>query len=329
MMVPHSISATVSELLAIARGLVKVCCYVYLPLIAVSTALHFPYDTDPSIGTTVLAASTPAADASKRAAQFYEVSYQAGVTEKRGLDYKKTAEINARNAGIEPAVRKFAADYHLQDKKVLEVGSGRGYLQDIVRDYTGLDISPTVASHYHKPFVAGSATKLPFPDNSFDAVWTVWVLEHISEPERALLEMRRVLKPGGVLFLYVAWNCTPWAAHGFEVRPYSEFNWRGKLIKSTIPVRRSPWFMMTWVLPVRALRWAQYTVGGNGTRLRFNANEPNYEVYWQPDSDAVISLDSFETQLWFQSRGDQCLNCGTPGDSITDVKNPLILRISS
>jgi hypothetical protein len=41
---------------------------------------------------------------------------------------------------------------------VLEIGSGRGYLQDVAQNYTGLDISPSVARFYHKKFVLGSAT---------------------------------------------------------------------------------------------------------------------------------------------------------------------------
>ena len=81
------------------------------------------------------------------------------------------------------------------------MGSGRGYLQDLVEDDTGLDLSPSVARRYHKKFVAGSATALPFPDNTFDAIWTVWGLEHIPEPEKTMREMRRVLKPGGLLVL--------------------------------------------------------------------------------------------------------------------------------
>ena len=40
-------------------------------------------------------------------------------------------------------------------------------------------------------------------DRSLDFVFSSHVLEHLSEPERALKEWQRVLKPGGVLFLYL------------------------------------------------------------------------------------------------------------------------------
>lgn len=48
-------------------------------------------------------------------------------------------------------------------------------------------------------FAAGNIYDLPFPDSTFDAVFAHHVLEHLRQPIRALREMRRVLKPGGVI----------------------------------------------------------------------------------------------------------------------------------
>src|SRR5215831_6196557 len=112
------------------------------------------------------------------------------------------AEI-ARHAAVVFRVRErldqFAADFHLSKAHVLEIGSGEGSLQDVVDDYTGLDISATAQRNYHKRFVQADARAMPFPDGEFDAVWSIWVLEHVPNPEQALREMRRVLKPNGVL----------------------------------------------------------------------------------------------------------------------------------
>lgn len=311
------------EIADLAKALGRTFVLFYVPLIVLLTFLHFPYDTDPPF----LEVESASAPAQEESAGFYEIAYTPDTDEERGIDYEATARMAAEHFKIEDQVQSFVADYSLAGKKVLEVGSGRGYLQDMVDDYTGLDLSPSVARFYHKPFVVGSATEMPFADNTYDGVWTVWVLEHIPQPEKALSEIRRVLKPDGVLFLYVAWNCTPWAADGFDVRPYSDFNWRGKLVKSTVGIRSSPFFQISYMYPTRAIRWAQYGLAGEDTRLRFRALEPNYDVYWEPDSDAAISLDSFETYLWFRARGDECLNCGTPGEEIRRLTNPLILRI--
>ncbi len=312
--------AAVREVRYFLALVVKGILFFYLPLEIALIFLHFPSDTDPAPG-----AASPAG---RRSARFYEAAYVAGRGPKRGLDYEATARKAAEGFGILEEVRRFASDYGLAGKKVLEVGSGRGYLQDVVADYTGLDLSPSVAGHYHKPFVAGSATKMPLADGVYDAVWSVWVLEHIPEPERALTEIRRVVKPDGLVFLRAAWNCTPWAADGFDVRPYSDFNWRGKLVKVSIPFRVRPGFQDSYLLPIRAIRWAHYAVFGKGTRLRFRALDPNYDVYWQPDSDAAVSLDRFETLLWFRSRGDECLNCGGLREEWRSRRDmPLILRI--
>jgi SAM-dependent methyltransferase len=47
-------------------------------------------------------------------------------------------------------------------------------------------------------FEVGDAYALPFPDASFDAVFSHATLLHLGDPARALREMRRVLRPGGV-----------------------------------------------------------------------------------------------------------------------------------
>jgi len=288
------------ELSYLSKIVGKVLLSFYLPLLLLMTVAHFPYDTD---------ATVRAEAAQKRSANYYEAAYQPKDQRRRGLDYEESARKAAIASDVEGQMRQFASRYGLEHKRVLEVGSGRGYLQDIVEDYTGLDISASVASRYHKPFVVASATAMPFPDNSFDAIWTVWVLEHIPEPEAALREMRRVLKPGGVIFLATAWNCTTWGADGLDVRPFGDFNWRGKLVKASIPVRSSPYFIMLYQLPIRGIRWLNYQFGGAGTKLRFRKLEPNYDIYWESDSDAAISLDRYETYLWFRARGDECLNC--------------------
>ncbi len=303
------------EIAHLARLFRGVVLYFYLPLTMLLVGLHFPYDTDASL-------VEP-----RSATPFYEAVYQPAGQGGRGLDYEQTSILAAAASNIEGQIAEFVNRYQLHDKRVLDVGSGRGYLQDIVVDYTGLDLSAKVRSHYHKPFVVGSATQMPFPDSSFDAIWTVWAIEHIPTPEKALSEMRRVIKPGGLMFLIVAWNCTSWAADGFDVRPYSDFTPAGQLIKASTVVRGTLVFDVSYRVPTRLIRWVQYAVGGARTPLRFTALRPNYEVFWQPDSDAAVSLDFVETMLWFESRGDACLNCrGLPGDLFTYVK-PLVIRV--
>jgi SAM-dependent methyltransferase len=54
---------------------------------------------------------------------------------------------------------------------------------------------------YDLQVVRMNSLKLDFPDGHFDGVFSFSVFEHISDPKRALEEVKRVLKPGGVFYL--------------------------------------------------------------------------------------------------------------------------------
>ena len=131
----------------------------------------------------------------------FELAYSGPSTIRRGDEDAQQRKSEQLRVEIKAQVQGFVDQYHLPDTaSVLDVGSGNGYLQDFVVNYTGLDISAAVAKHYHKPFVHGTATAMPFADNTFHAAWSIFVLEHIPNPEAALVEIRRVVKPGGLLF---------------------------------------------------------------------------------------------------------------------------------
>lgn len=60
-------------------------------------------------------------------------------------------------------------------------------------------------------FVRADAVRLPFPDGHFDFVLSVGALCFVKDLEKTLLEMRRVLKPGGTLVVGVLNKWSPWA----------------------------------------------------------------------------------------------------------------------
>lgn len=58
-------------------------------------------------------------------------------------------------------------------------------------------------------FTDGDALSLPVPDASVDVVWCERVLQHLAEPDKAVAEMARVLRPGGrVALLDTDWATT-------------------------------------------------------------------------------------------------------------------------
>jgi len=299
---------------------IRACVLTYAALLIALVAFEFPYHTDPQ-------------RKGRRSAslqQFYDQAYAPAQTPEAAAkeeEYVATARKFAETYGVEEGVRAFVARYGLEKKSVLDVGSGRGYLQDIVSDYTGLDISGTVRRFYHKPFVQASATEMPFEDNRFDAIWSVRVLEHVPNPEQMLSEMRRVLKPGGLMFLAPAWYCTPWAAQGYPVRPYSDFGLKGKLIKATMPLRESETLAILYRYPIRALRWADWKLRRGPTAFHYWLLTPNYEEYWMADSDALNSMDAYECYLWFASRGDECVNCPGAWDEFVNARTVMVVRV--
>ena len=291
---------------------------VALLLTLIVAVIHFPYDIDAPL----------TAQEVEAAQKYYAEAYKKPVSEDKEkseyeTEYIEVAQKAAAGADIENRVSEFVKQFNLNNKPVLEIGSGRGYLQDLAQNYTGLDISPNVARFYHKKFVLGSATALPFPDDTFDGIWSIWVFEHVPNPEQAFREARRVTRDKGVIFLLPAWNCTSWAAEGYEVRPYSDFGLAGRLIKASIPLRSSNAFRALTLLPIRVARTVVARFGP--TKLRYRRLTPNYEKYWVPDSDAINSIDSHEAMLWFLSRGDECLNCQDV--SVFSPSIPLVIRV--
>lgn len=307
------------EILSLARefrsALKPIVC-VSLALEVILIATLFPYHTEAPERITF----KPQASDQK----FYDQTYSEN---ERELKYVELARAEAKTYGVEDAVSKFVQDNHLENAHVLEVGAGSGLLQDRVQDYTGLDISATARRYFHKPFVQGDARAMPFRDGEFDAAWSIWVLEHVPNPEMALAEMRRVIKPNGLLLLYPAFMVSPLAAEGYHVRPFRDFGAKGKLIKLSIPIRESRLFWMAYAFPIRAIRRAAFALTGQPMSFHYWPVMPNYDRYWESDSDAVNSLDRYETYLWFKSRGDICLNCGSEMETFQTYGSILIFRV--
>jgi ubiquinone/menaquinone biosynthesis C-methylase UbiE len=89
--------------------------------------------------------------------------------------------------------------------RVLDAGSGDGHWRDHLPNdirYVGVDLGVgDKAVDYSHLDAKADLMALPLRDASFDAAVSIQVLEHMKKPWRALDELSRVLKPGGVLFL--------------------------------------------------------------------------------------------------------------------------------
>lgn len=310
----------IRNLLSVAANLFRVAFVMATIYLTLVVAAHFPRTVGPMVVDPIKEEAV--------ARDYYETAYRPNEGDGSDSSYVLTSWDAAHRSGIQEELRSFIQTHDLADKRHLEIGAGSGSLQDAVEDYTGLDIAASAARYFHKPFVQGSATDLPFDDNEFDAIWTVWTLEHVPDPEKALEEMRRVVKPGGMLFVFPAWNATSWAPRGYQVRPYSDFDWAGKLVKASVAIRSTNTFRTSWLIPTRLIRYGWWRATNAETRLRYQAIQPNYTTYWQPDSDATAGIDSHEAMLWYISRGDECASCpkSAIGAALMPYE-PLIIRV--
>jgi SAM-dependent methyltransferase len=84
--------------------------------------------------------------------------------------------------------------------KVLELGAGDGVQTGALRamfdDVIPIDVDP---SGVVEGLIVADAADLPFEDSSFDVIFSSNVLEHVEDLDSAFAEMKRVLKPGGIM----------------------------------------------------------------------------------------------------------------------------------
>lgn len=115
-------------------------------------------------------------------------------------------------ATIEHLHRYAIATEYGKGKVVLDIACGEGYgtnlLGKVALSVTGVDIDqPTIKrakAKYKNPaltFLTGSIESIPCNDNSFDIAISFETLEHTSEHEKMMKEIKRVLKPGGLLII--------------------------------------------------------------------------------------------------------------------------------
>ena len=116
-------------------------------------------------------------------------------------------------AGPDAPEMLFEAITERASGSMLDLGCGPGELGQRVRttlgnDVVGVDISPRMvrlATERGVPALVCDAQSLPFKNDLFDLVAAAWVLYHVQDVDKALSEIRRVLRPNGCLIAVT--NC--------------------------------------------------------------------------------------------------------------------------
>ncbi len=163
-------------------------------------------------------------------------------------------------------------------RTVLDVASGTCGVAILLAtrtnaDVTALDLTPQMLAEGRTRvrrsgyadrirLVAGRAEQLPFDDATFDALTFTYLLRYVADPERTLLELARVLRPGGVM----------------------------ASLEFGVPTK--PWWHAAWLLYTRAVLPVAGAVSGGPEWLRvgrflgpsISAHYRRYPVGWTVDA---------------------------------------------
>ena len=121
--------------------------------------------------------------------------------------------VNVVNGKTHKVLRRIVADFIEAEDTVLECACGTGLLSAVIagkcRQLTATDFAPKMlkraekncAAYNNVQFMQANILSLDFPDNSFDKVVAGNVIHLLDEPLKALGELNRVCRPGGLLII--------------------------------------------------------------------------------------------------------------------------------
>lgn len=169
-------------------------------------------------------------------------------------------------AFVEEICRRLEREGSLQGQRprILDVGCGTGANLELLGQYgaaEGVDISPAALAFCRARGLdnvrLGEAEKLPYPDETFDLVTALDVVEHLDDDVAGLREMRRVLRPGGRALLFVPafmflWGVQDDVSH--HRRRYRLPQLKGALGEAGYQVERATYANISFFAPILAGR---------------------------------------------------------------------------
>jgi 2-polyprenyl-3-methyl-5-hydroxy-6-metoxy-1,4-benzoquinol methylase len=181
-------------------------------------------------------------------------------------------------------VDDFLSGIDLRGKLVLDGGCGVGGLTRamtargarVVALDIGAQLAATTRTRYGCRAVVGTLTSLGLVSDAFDVVISSEAIEHTPDPEAAIVELYRVLKPGGHLVLSTPnrlWQAPVRAASAVGLRPYDGFEnflWPRSLRRileragARVETHRG---LHLWPFQIRPLRGALRQMDRHGTTL--------------------------------------------------------------
>lgn len=160
---------------------------------------------------------------------------------------------------------------------ILDAGCGSGEALAVLRSYgdvRGMDVSADAIEAARRrggyaELRVGSIERLPWPDDRFDLVACLDVVEHTADDRATLYELRRVTRIGGAALVTVPAYPRLWSYHDETSGHYRRYVRRtlGEVADDTgWSVERMTSFNLLLLAPAAALRTARKTAGWRGGR---------------------------------------------------------------
>lgn len=192
------------------------------------------------------------------------------------------------------------------ESRILEIGCSGGLLMEQFwsegfEQVQGIDISEDAIELCRQKKLSAQvmdAQKLDFPDASFDFAIASDVLEHLADDGGALREWSRVLKPGGMLLVFVPAFMFLWTAHDVankHQRRYRAPELNSRMQAAGFIIERSSYWNSFLFTPITLVRVVKHLVTGG--KLPANGGHGDFFVPPKAINQTLLSLVRLENRL--------------------------------
>lgn len=141
-------------------------------------------------------------------ADLYQADYQLTTFQEEHHFYASDGTISRSEVFRDWIINAMGKQRWQAGSRCLEVGAGAGFLLDSFQKhfpdltFEGIELSDAaVAAAQSRGLAVTAQTVDDLPENTYDIVYTIAVLEHVPSPTEFLQSIKRVLRPNGLLFL--------------------------------------------------------------------------------------------------------------------------------